>query len=544
MSRLFDNASTQYAEWANADFGGAPLTIAAWAYHDEATTQCAVALANNTVTGDYFELQITSAHRVLANTVASGSGASAQTGTGTINTWIHGCAVFSAANSRAAYANGGDKGTNTTSRTPSGMNTWAIGRVPASTPLRYFSGRLAEIGVWNVALTDAEVAALGAGVCPLLIRPASLYLYVPMFGQASPEPSLVHNTGIGSTKPSFTITGATAAEHPRVIYPRAPQIRTKVPSAGGAGAASGSSTVTGVGASTAASAGSSAGVGAASATGASTAASAGSSSGIGAASGVGAANTNGAAESAGTGTAAGTGAATAAGVGSSAGQADAAAVADSAGSVASSSASGAATGVGAAVGVGVGSSAGLASSSVVGAAVGSGLASTSGAATASGVAQSDAVAAAAASGSAIGAGSGASLAAAVGASAGLATVLAAAEGVFYATALSDSVSVALGSGAAFAIVIGTAGGTSSSSGVAAVHSFAVGAAAGAATGDAVNGSIADAGSPSFVLLAAPRNSMIQSVEIAVSGEAPPRSVQVAPRTDPVQNVPRRGSEMG
>lgn len=38
-------------------------------------------------------------------------------------------------------------------------------------------GDISEVGYWNVALTDADVAVLAKGVSPLLVRPEGLVAY-------------------------------------------------------------------------------------------------------------------------------------------------------------------------------------------------------------------------------------------------------------------------------------------------------------------------------------------------------------------------------
>ncbi len=81
---------------------------------------------------------------------------------------------------------------------------------------QYFDGESSEVGFWNVKLTDAEWAALGAGVSPRLIRPDAWIEIFPML-----EPS---NNIIGIMRGTVgTETGGTiaAAEHPAMIYPSA-----------------------------------------------------------------------------------------------------------------------------------------------------------------------------------------------------------------------------------------------------------------------------------------------------------------------------------
>jgi hypothetical protein len=41
-------------------------------------------------------------------------------------------------------------------------------------------GRTAEVGIWNAALTAAEIASLAKGMTPDKIRPQSLVFYAPL----------------------------------------------------------------------------------------------------------------------------------------------------------------------------------------------------------------------------------------------------------------------------------------------------------------------------------------------------------------------------
>lgn len=70
-----------------------------------------------------------------------------------------------------------------------------------------FDGLISEAAIWNVALTDDEVASLAKGFKPTRVRPQSLVFYAPLVRD------LQDLTG------ALTITNnntATVAEHPRV----------------------------------------------------------------------------------------------------------------------------------------------------------------------------------------------------------------------------------------------------------------------------------------------------------------------------------------
>jgi hypothetical protein len=76
-----------------------------------------------------------------------------------------------------------------------------------------WGGAIAEVAVWLVTLTTAEMVALSKGASPLKVRPADLYHYHPVWG-GSPEIDLVN--------PSVTlnISGSpTVANHAPVTPP-------------------------------------------------------------------------------------------------------------------------------------------------------------------------------------------------------------------------------------------------------------------------------------------------------------------------------------
>jgi hypothetical protein len=100
----------------------------------------------------------------------------------------------------------------TESNTPSGSLTTTSGAYAlgnrASDSARNWDGMLAEFAVWDVILDAAEAAALGKGLSPLLIRPASLVEYIPMIRD---------NVSFRRAAPTVTATGI--QPHPSVIYP-------------------------------------------------------------------------------------------------------------------------------------------------------------------------------------------------------------------------------------------------------------------------------------------------------------------------------------
>ena len=144
------------------------------------------------------------------------SGAAISGGTVTANTWHHACGVFTLSNSRACFQDGANKGTNSSNISfDSNIDSTVIGGFGNSGVFSTnFNGKLAEAGVWDVALDDFEVAALGKGYSPRLIRPGNLVGYWPIIGRTSPEIDLAEGNDL-------TVTGTPDTyAHPRIIYPK------------------------------------------------------------------------------------------------------------------------------------------------------------------------------------------------------------------------------------------------------------------------------------------------------------------------------------
>lgn len=224
MSRSF-NGTSDYLEYTGGVRTSLPITLAAWAYKSTSNqTRVAVSIGDVDSLNRVSLVFISSANVRATSVNTSGTGAVTDTSTTfSANTWAHGAAVFTSTTSRTVYLNGGGSSTSTTSNDPSAANfdTTNIGCINNSSGRStYFDGRLAEVGVWSVALTAAEVASLAKGISPLSVRPGSLIAYWPLIGNASPEIEL-------RNRYEMTVSGATKEVHPRVYMPRNAMIQTK-----------------------------------------------------------------------------------------------------------------------------------------------------------------------------------------------------------------------------------------------------------------------------------------------------------------------------
>ncbi len=177
-SRLL-NGTNQYLQvTGGAPVASVPLSMACWFKVPNITeAHVTISLADENAVNHYFNMDIRGdvggdpvravARGTSQYTAITSSGFSA-------NTWSLGVVVFTNATSRAAYLNGGNKGTETTDQTPAGIDIVTIGVLDTNDEFHeYMNGNIALVTLWDIALGDADVTALwnsGAGVDPTTIQ--------------------------------------------------------------------------------------------------------------------------------------------------------------------------------------------------------------------------------------------------------------------------------------------------------------------------------------------------------------------------------------
>lgn len=209
MAYAFASANSRYLSTASAPASGHPMTIACW-FNTAAGSQVAVSVGvSSGVHRNQVAIQQSGASVLSqAQTFGSTSNGASNGVNATANVWNHAASVFSSASSRIAYTNG-TAGTENTTNVGSinAANSIVIGARWNSTIGAFFSGDIAEVGIWDVALTAAEIASLAKGITCDRIRPDNLVFYAPLIRD------LVDKIG------GLTITNnnsATVATHTRV----------------------------------------------------------------------------------------------------------------------------------------------------------------------------------------------------------------------------------------------------------------------------------------------------------------------------------------
>lgn len=213
MARTGNGSTTQLLN-TTVGVTAAPLTMAIWGRPANTTARhWAFTLANSS--NAYFGISFAGdlgGDPVRATAVDGANAGSASSNGYSANVWQHLCGVFTSSTSRAVFRDGANKATNTTNVTPSTISRTEI--LYNSIQLSNANGDFAEAGLWDVALTDEEVAILADGYSPLFVRPESLIGYWPLIGNYSPEIDLVGGRDL-------TLSGTPAkAAHCRVIYPK------------------------------------------------------------------------------------------------------------------------------------------------------------------------------------------------------------------------------------------------------------------------------------------------------------------------------------
>lgn len=121
---------------------------------------------------------------------------------------MHIAAVFSSTTNRIGYINGAAGTANTTSVGTATPDRIVVGARLNSAFSQFTNGDIAEVGLWNGALTAAEIAGLAEGFSPAKMRAASLVYELRLIRTIQDI-----RRGLAMTNNN----GVTIAPHPRII---------------------------------------------------------------------------------------------------------------------------------------------------------------------------------------------------------------------------------------------------------------------------------------------------------------------------------------
>jgi len=214
MASSFTGASSSFIRSTSTPVTAAPLTMACW-FNSTNVTAAQVMMSIGVTAGTHRFHLAALGNAAVGDPLSAFIQGSTQDNTCntttsyTANKWHHAAAVFSSATIRSVFLDGGGKGSgNGTSVVPAGLNEILIaGRRISGTIGASFNGLIAEVGIWNAALTDDEILSLSKGFAPYLIRPQNLRFYN----------RLIRNKAMDLTGGrTLILSNAFDAAHPRI----------------------------------------------------------------------------------------------------------------------------------------------------------------------------------------------------------------------------------------------------------------------------------------------------------------------------------------
>lgn len=211
MSQTF--SSTLHLSSGSVAATAAPITLGIWITTSGGQARKMLSLVGSGALTNIFgvALDVTAgASNKVSAYRSSGSGDNQALSTVAITTgaWQHMGAVFTSATSVAAFLNGGSKGTSAGNFTPTGINQTLIsGR--ASDFSFGIAGQAAHAAVWTRALSDVEMAYLGAGGNPQAIKGAVNYWKIASPG-GTPESPVIDQVGTNNLTASGSLAAGTS----------------------------------------------------------------------------------------------------------------------------------------------------------------------------------------------------------------------------------------------------------------------------------------------------------------------------------------------
>lgn len=183
-----NNASNSNFLSAPSVIGALPVSMSCWYNGASGATSALVTLSAIGSNGSQLRLwlNLAAGGKYEAVSVTSGSTFAQATSTGTVSvgTWQHVGAVFASTTDRRVFLDG-SKDTDSTSNDPdaASWDTIGIGILRGGSDLSAMNGDLAEVAMWDIALSDNDMVALASGLSPLSIRPDGLVHYWPLHGR-------------------------------------------------------------------------------------------------------------------------------------------------------------------------------------------------------------------------------------------------------------------------------------------------------------------------------------------------------------------------
>jgi hypothetical protein len=198
---------TELVDLGAIGIGGYPFTLTGWFRVPNVSKVLTLMGVGFSSSGSYHRLIHLGSTTKTAGAVSNvGSSTTAVSSIAmTPGQWHHLVGVFEAANSRRVYLDGGNSGTNAGNRTFDGADQFILGNLNSTDTLD-----VAEVGIWNVALSVSEIGMLADGMSPVCL---------PMAGNLLVYQSCVRELNWLSVGPqAFASAAPNVVAHPRCFF--------------------------------------------------------------------------------------------------------------------------------------------------------------------------------------------------------------------------------------------------------------------------------------------------------------------------------------
>lgn len=230
MARTFTSAGASYLYRTSVPVSGTPLTLSLWFRVTNATAHHTLCFLSRSTAGiGYLGISArgdVSGDPVQAykdNGTAPASVATSSSGF-SANTWHHVAQVVSGDAGNTVYLDGGNSGSDSTSRSFASMSLDRFSLAAfwySAAKSGTVDGSVADVAIWSAALDVSEIQAMASGLRTSdQVRPESLVAQWPLGGLRPDNDRDQWSKAYDLT----AVNSPTSADHPRLWYPSEPQI--------------------------------------------------------------------------------------------------------------------------------------------------------------------------------------------------------------------------------------------------------------------------------------------------------------------------------
>lgn len=163
MSRLFDDAQSEYLKRNEVVFATPPFAMVCWFNsNDNTNPQFLMSIQDKDANLHFHNLLLLSNNFKIQTNAGGDTFGAVASANWTTNTWHHACGIFASTSDRRALLDGANKGTDVTDLNPAGLDSVSIGIRYIAVPDWPMSGMIAEVAFYDLSGYPGATDALKA----------------------------------------------------------------------------------------------------------------------------------------------------------------------------------------------------------------------------------------------------------------------------------------------------------------------------------------------------------------------------------------------